>query len=255
MKYCRCIVKTVAIWICISFIALWVPENPDAQHLSIVCDEWPPYQVVEGNHVMGFCTGVVEGVLDRMGRSYTIRAYPWKRALKMVRKGVADALFSANFTAGRTAFAYYPDEELLQSPWVMWVRRKDRLKFTSYDDLTDRSVGVVSGYSYTPEFWEIIRKKQNYEETINDELNLRKLAHGRIDYAVAELGNGYEIARRLNLSNIIPLMEKPIKMDGLYIVFSKKSVSKDFVDEFSEALKAFKEEPAYGDLSDHYLRR
>lgn len=53
----------------------------------------------------------------------------------MIEKCKADALFSANFTKDRTEFAFYPDEKIINSPWVMWVREKDELKFESFDDL------------------------------------------------------------------------------------------------------------------------
>jgi len=176
----------------------------------------------------------------------TISIYPWKRAILMLESGRADALFSSNYTQDRTAFAFYPEEPIVISPWVMWVRDGDGSKFESFDDLHGKKVGVVRGYSYTPEFWFFVKKHQLFEEVTNDEMNFKKLSAGRLDFIVAELGNGLYLSRTLNLDKkIIPLLKHPIKKDGLFIIFNKKTVSREFVDKFSTELKEIKKEAFY----------
>ncbi len=130
----------------------------DERAITLVCDEWPPYQVMEKNRVSGFCTKVVEEVFKKMGVKIAgLDVYPWKRAIAMLEMGKTDALFSANFTRERTAYAYYPKEPLIQSPWVVWVRKGDGFTFNALSDLKYKKVGVVRGYSYTGEFWDYIK--------------------------------------------------------------------------------------------------
>ncbi len=176
----------------------------------------------------------------------TISIYPWKRAITMLENGNADALFSVNFTQDRSNVAFYPEEPIVVSPWVMWVREEDGLNFESFDDLIGKRVGVVRGYSYTPEFWMFIKQHQLYQEVVSDELNFKKLSAGRLDYIAAELGNGLYLYRTLNLEKkIIPLLKTPLKKDGLFIIFNKDKVSRTFVDKFSTELKKLKEGPFY----------
>ncbi|GBC63003.1 hypothetical protein DENIS_3992 [Desulfonema ishimotonii] len=246
-------IKVISFFIIMLVLATDAVAEKDG--LTIVCDEWPPYQVVEQNNISGFSTRVVKAVFKKMDVSInSIKAYPWKRAITMLEKGKADALFSASFSEARTAFAYYPEEMLVESPWVLWVREEDDLKFDTYDDLIPKKIGVVSGYSYTREFDDFLKKHGNYEEVFMDDLNFKKLNAGRIDYAVAELGNGSYLISKLGLGEIIPLKENPIKSNGLYIIFNKNNIPESFVKQFSEALKKFKNDSLYRYWHDEYLR-
>lgn len=242
----------------ILLIALVVPLLPQTslaeKSLEIICDEWPPYQYRLGNEVVGFSASVIREVFRRMGKKVNkINMFPWKRAITLIEKGNADALFSVNYTEARTSFAFYPKESIINSSWVMWVREEDGLKFDSLEDLKGKRVGVVRGYSYTDEFWKYIRQHSSYEEVTYDESNFKKLNAARIDYLVAELGNGYHIIKTLNLKKIVPRADNPIKTDGLYLIFKKDRVSYDFVRRFSDELKEFKQEELYHSLYRQHL--
>ena len=178
----------------------------ESAKLRMVCDEWPPYQIVRDGNVGGFSVELVTAALASMDVAPDlIDAFPWKRAIHILRSGQADALFSANFTEDRLRFARYPSEPLVESPWVIWVRRGAEFSFEKMADLRGKRIGVVSGYSYTPSFWQFIRKHAIVDPVTDDESNFRKLSAGRLDYIVAELGNGLFIRRSLGLDNLIPL--------------------------------------------------
>ena len=117
-----------------------------------------------------------------------------------------------------------------------------------------KKIGLVRGYSYTPEFWEFAAKYMTYQEITNDEILFKMLNEGRFDYILAELGNGIHTVKKLGLDNIIiPLKSNPIKFDGLYVIFTKKNISQSFVDEFSAELKKFKQDPLYQEIYDEYF--
>lgn len=225
-----------------------------AEKLYLICDEWPPYQIAESHRIRGFSTEIVEIVFERLNTSIRqLDVFPWKRAITMLEKGKADALFSANYTEARALFAHYPAEPLINTPWVMWVREEDELEFNSLADLAGKRIGMVRGYSYTKELWDHVEKLGNYEVVHSDELNFQKLNTGRVNFIPAELGNGLSTIKKLHLKNIIPLTDNPIKTDGLYIIFNKNNVSKAFVDKFSEELRKLKQEPIYDQLHEKYF--
>ncbi len=222
--------------------------------LRLVCDEWPPYQMKEKKGVKGFSVELVTMVLDRMSVQVdSLRVYPWKRAIVMLERGQADALFSANHKESRTVFAHYPGEALVLSPWVLWGNENMAEPFGSYHDLKNKRMGLVAGYSYTQEFWKFVKAHGRYSEVISDEQNFKKLDAGRVDYVLAELGNGLYLVKKLGLKHIIPFPKQPVKIDGLYVIFSKKNVSKAFVSQFSRELWMLKQEPAYQKLYDLYF--
>lgn len=56
-----------------------------AQSLTVVTEEWPPYNHTEKGQVAGVVTEVVRATLERAGIDYTINVYPWARAYDMAQ--------------------------------------------------------------------------------------------------------------------------------------------------------------------------
>lgn len=218
----------------------------------LVCDIWPPYQMESRSGVEGFSVDVVLAVYERLGeKAPEIKAFPWKRAVEMVKHGRVLGIFSANKTPERQVYMRYPDEPIVETPWVIWTRGKDRVK--SLSDLKGKKVGVVLGYSYTHDFWKYIETYSDIEKVHSDEVNFMKLDAGRLHAVAAELGNGLYLANRLGTVNIVPNMEIAIKSDGLYIAFSRDRVSKEFVDAFTRELRLFKATGEFLDLREKYF--
>ncbi|WP_319582115.1 transporter substrate-binding domain-containing protein [uncultured Pseudodesulfovibrio sp.] len=229
------------------FGKLVLAERPEL----LVCDLWPPYSVKTEDGLSGMSVEVVRAVYTRMGmKDVKILPLPWKRALEMARFGDADGLFTANHTPERTVYFNYPEEPLLESPWLVWTRQGTTIR--TLDDLKGKRIGVVLGYSYTQEFWTFIQTYCSVEEVYNDNINFRKLALGRLDATVADLGNGLVLADTVG-GEIHPNLDYEIKRDGLYIVFNKKRVSEKFVQRFSDELSEFKETKAYKAIWDKYM--
>ncbi|SOB60736.1 conserved protein of unknown function [Pseudodesulfovibrio profundus] len=222
------------------------------QPMRVVCDTWPPYQITRSGQVSGFAVEVVEAMFEQLNVSTTkLQSYPWKRALSILEHGHADALFSANYTRDRTIFAHYPDEPLVEAPWVVWTR--DDTNIRTMEDLKGKRVGVVLGYSYTPAFWTFIETFCDVEQVSTDEINMHKLEHGRLDAMAAEYGNGLYLSRKLGFKRVTPLRDLEIKSDGLYIIFNKETVEASFVDRFSQELTRFKETETYSSIYKRYF--
>ena len=238
----------------ILFLCVFFCSSLNAQKLEIACDIWPPYQIKTESELSGFSVELVQKIFDELGIQIDIIDFPWKRAVKMISSGEADALFSANYTKERESFGLYPKEPLVVSSWVIWVRSDSGIEFKDYLDIDNLKAGIVRGYSYTPAFWSFLKSHKNYFEVSDDETNFKKLNVKRIDYTIAELGNGFYILKKLGLKGIKPLMQNPIKEDGLYIVFNKNKFDREFVKKFSEKLRLFKKTKEYNFLYNRYFR-
>ncbi|GAB0150341.1 transporter substrate-binding domain-containing protein [Marichromatium sp. PS1] len=227
----------------------------ETPQLNVICDLWAPYQMVVDGRLDGFSTQVVRRIFERLDVAVReTRVYPWKRAIIMLERGAADALFSANYTDARSEFALYPEQPLVETPWELWTSRELAATYHGLDDLRGHRVGVVRGYSYTPEFWAFVERHQVYEAAESDEQNFRKLQAGRLDFVIAEHGNAHHIIERMGmLDSAVPITAHPIKSDGIYIIFSKARVSPELVERFSVELARFKQEPEYQQLLRDYL--
>jgi len=119
------------------------------------------------------------------------------------------------------------------------------------EDLKKETIGVVRGYTYTKEFWDFLNRNK-YEEVTDDDSNFRKMVLGRINVLVAEEANGYMIAKNMNFK--VKPLGTPITTMGLYIIFNRKSVDANFMQSFTDKLKAFKKTPEYKALVQKYLK-
>lgn len=227
-----------------------------AGNLNIVTEkEWPPYASEEKGEIKGYAIEVLSKVFESMGTSYVVKAYPWAKSESMALTGKADAVFCASRKAKREAACHYPSEELFNSTYAFFVRAqdKDTLKYDSFDDLKGHKIGVTRAYSYTEEFLAFIKANKNYSEANSDKLNLRKLAHGKIDYFPGEVGNVTMLLKEEGLTGKIVPLQKPLTQKPYFIIFNKKKVDKAFVDKFSGALAKFKETSAFKEISSKYF--
>jgi polar amino acid transport system substrate-binding protein len=216
--------------------------------LRLVTDQWIPYENLSDADAPGFSTEVLKAVFASMKQEVSFEEFPWARAARLVFRGERDALFTAFYDEERARFCHFPKEPLARDKWIFFVRAADagRLKFSSFADLVGHEIAVLRGASISPEFWAFARQHRTIRETASDEVNMRMLEAGRVDYVVASFVNGMRLIKSLGLDGkIAPLLSRSLKEDNLYVIFSKERVAPAFVDAFSEALRRFKQTEAF----------
>ncbi|MGE0085472.1 MAG: substrate-binding periplasmic protein [Desulfococcaceae bacterium] len=228
--------------------------------LTVATDDCPPYEfIAEDNNVTGFCTEVIMAVFKQMNVMFDadkIKIYPFARLEKNVLEGDVDAAYSLSFNEKRKAACHFPEESLIDTKWILFIRKKDegKLIFNTFNDLKNKKIGIVRAYAYTPEFWQFLESEKNYEEVTNDEQNFKKLMADRIDYVAADHMNASSLLKKSGLSGqVAPLSENPIRVTPLYIIFNKQKVQQEFVNEFSVKLKEFKSSQDYKILYQKYF--
>jgi polar amino acid transport system substrate-binding protein len=205
-----------------------------------------------------FTNEVLRRVFAAMGQEATFENLPWSRALMMVFRGERDAVYPAMYTNERARFCYFPEEPLLASKWVFFVRAADteRLRFSSLDDLAGRDIamrgallGALRDTAVSPELGNFVRQHRNFIETDTAEAAFRMLEAGRVDYAVAAFNTGMRLIGSMELSGKVePLPSRSLNEAGLYVIFSKARVSPSFVNAFSHVLKQFKQTEEFREI-------
>jgi polar amino acid transport system substrate-binding protein len=69
-------------------IGLWgvcVTSQAGAEELTVVTEEWPPYNYTEEGRIIGVVTEVVRAVLEKTDLKWEIQMFPWARAYKMAQ--------------------------------------------------------------------------------------------------------------------------------------------------------------------------
>lgn len=238
-------------------------SRAEEKQLNIITDEWPPYEFLvnePGNrHISGFSTDIIVAILKKMnvGINDNIKQYPWIRADKMIREGSADLLYTATNNDEREKETYYAYEPLIDSCWSFFIRKEDegKINYNSLDDFNGKRIGVVRGFAYPAEFRDYLKKENSFEEVTTDDLNVRKLIGKRFDIIIMDYINGLRLLKDLGVTDKVVALQKPLKKISLYAVFSKITVKKEFVDQFSTELKTFKATEEYKIIYDKYILR
>lgn len=224
--------------------------------LLLGMDEWPPYEFTANGHPLGLATDIMLHILDQMDLCVeSVHTFPWKRGLQRLREGDLDILFSADYRPERLEWAIYPEESLVDSGWVLYVRsdRKDLQQATSLSDLHGKTLGTVRGYAYPPDLLQFLDSQAFPDAVASDELNFRRLELGRIDALVCDRYNGAYLVDQLGLTNTVRVLPQEIASSSLYPLFSRKTFSPEEVSNFSEMLRIFKKDPAYQEYMQRWL--
>lgn len=115
--------------------------------LKLGTDDWPPYEyrTNESNSgaISGYSTEILLATLKQMDVKVSqLIEYPWARGEFLLQKGAIDALYSSTRSKKREQLFYFPDTPLIESKWVMFIKRSDvnRLKFNTLNDLKGKTV-------------------------------------------------------------------------------------------------------------------
>ncbi len=229
-----------------------VPLNALAEKLIFVTTEWAPYIFIENKEIIGSDADIIREICKRLGIEPEFEEVPWKRALKYVEEGKADAIFTPKYTKERAEFLYYPPEPLNMEKLVIAVLKGSSIKLNKIDDLKNQTVGVVRGYVYNPEFdnYQDI-KKSSFDD---DNQLLRVLANNRIPLAAfTDEGNLKFISKKsgIEVETVYVLSETPS-----YVAFSKKALGekgKELAEKFGQALRQLKEEGIFQKIRSKYF--
>lgn len=219
--------------------------------------DYPPYNIVEGTHVRGMDFDVIETILTKMGCNLRTVALPWARHLAEMRNGTVDIATPVTITPERLAFAHFT-APYIHAEEILFVRSEDRNTYTDLSNffLQGKRLGVIRDYAYGGDYQDL---KNAYfaqiEQTDSQELNLKQLSLGRVD---AVLGERYVVSsaiQKLGFSEDIKPSTVVVASEPNFIMFSKKSISADFVSAFSKILSDMQENGELDLITSQYLNK
>jgi len=207
----------------LAVVILLLPFIASAEKIVFVTEDVdnPPSFYEENGQLVGTVTDCIREVCGRLGIVPEFGRFPWKRTLRNVRIGEADAIFPLFHNEERTEFLYYPNEPLGTVKMVIFARKGSGMKMTGVTDLKGKSVAVIAGYSYgNPEFDKYEGAKKVDCDTYADQLRI--LDRGRVDLAATDEDQFVFSAKKLGFGDkferVYLISESP-----WYAAFSKKS--------------------------------
>lgn len=204
---------------------------------------YPPYSYEENGQPKGVYVDILTKAFSKMeAYDVSIQVRPWKRGIHFIKAGKVLALFPPYFKEERTLWMNF-SEPILQEEVIVFGNAENLKGKTVWpEDFYGSKIGMNTGYDTTSmageKFTQAIKAgKIELEEANNNEMNLKKLEAGRIDFYIND-----------KLIDITPYPSVKrgisVKYNYGYLGFTRKFESfpyiSDFKKEFDEVIKQMK---------------
>jgi polar amino acid transport system substrate-binding protein len=165
---------------CLLLICLFASAPAGAEGVvRLTNGEWPPY-LSEQLPGYGLASRIVTAAFAQQGIKVEYGFYPWPRSLALAKTKEWNGSLVWVRTAERSRDFNFSDPVIDLSS-VFFHLKTMQFKWTTLADLAHYSIGVTNGYSYGQPFADAVKQGRLRVEVVpSDELNFRKLLHGRI---------------------------------------------------------------------------
>ncbi|WP_409261205.1 substrate-binding periplasmic protein [Pseudomonas putida] len=221
------------------------------ERLRLVSDDWAPYVYREGGRAKGIDYEVTTEVFRRLGVEVDWQFLPWKRCLALVEHGLADGVMDTFQVESRKTYMVYPAEPMSDVEFVLYQASNRRHAIHQLSDLVGLTVGTSPGYAYDKAFNE--SEDFRRETAPSHEANFGKLIRGRIDLLVTDRLVGRYLRKQLGLEQQVEELPLVISRQAQFLGLARKPGREQLALAFTEALRRFKQEPAFEAIIEHYI--
>ncbi|MCJ2163795.1 MULTISPECIES: transporter substrate-binding domain-containing protein [unclassified Pseudodesulfovibrio] len=172
-----------------------------AQELTIYVDNWPPYNFIKNDKIVGISTELIEAALQRANIQYKLVKYPFKRGLATVRSTPYTMLYTAARIPQREDEFAWIGPLHPRKVYLFKLSNRTDIQINELEDIKKYRTGVLSGGS-VEQFFIDSGLSDEYYHLVNYSVQLLKmLLIGRFDlipgdpldlaYQMKSLGSKY----------------------------------------------------------------
>lgn len=226
-------------------------------------EDWAPYLYHDSSgNLTGLDYEIVSVVIKRMGSKLVSfrSSVPWARQLYWLGTGQISILTGASRNAEREEYAYF-SKPYRKETVSLFVRKNEsgKYKIGSVNDIKDMEfrLGAYIG-SYYGELFASLMKNHDFEKKVqlvsSDDINIEKLLKNRVDGIFLESRAGADLlSSRGLLGTSVEIHPMPaINTGDVYVMFSKKAVSPEFVHAFDRILFEMRADGTFDELLAKY---
>lgn len=211
-----------------------------SEEIKLTSLEWPPYT---SPNIAGYGSTsiIVKKALELEGYELKIEFEPWETAVsRAMDDNDVVGYFPEYYSSALDDRCVFSDA--IGTSMVVFANRKgERFQSRTLDDLSKRTVGVVSGYVNEEQFDNAIAAgKIPVKESVDDVQNIKKLINGDVDLAVIDTRvMNYWMLKDESLNPFrsnVKYNPSGLKMHGLYVCFTGNNAQK-YSDALAKGLK------------------
>jgi polar amino acid transport system substrate-binding protein len=221
---------------------------------EIVTSDYPPYQMQDGDKVVGMTTEIVNEILKIAGHTGNFTLYPWARAYQMASSKPDVLIYSIARTPEREKLFKWIGPLTPYNIYLWKLSSRSDIKITKIEDAKRYMIGGVFDDAKAAQLQKmgfIVGK--NIEMVRNDDLNIRKIFENHLDLIPFDEFNlpykvrnsGYDVKKLTKLIKILTA--------DLYLAASP-ATSDQTVEELRVALKSFQKSERYKLLREKYTK-
>ncbi|MEZ4525041.1 MAG: transporter substrate-binding domain-containing protein [Desulfobacterales bacterium] len=239
----------------VMFVCLVMPLRVWAETFVLgVLEDLPPFEYRENGELKGIDLEIGNEIAKRLGIEFKYLGLPWTRIKKYAEDGTDIHGILSMFRLEK----YLPIVDFTEDTFIskisFFVTKESTMHISGLEDLRGKKVGVIRGYTYTPEF-DAYKQMERMVFDSNDVL-AKVLDKNRIEVVVAEEIPFLFTARKTGFPDrfraVCTLDENPTCM-----AFSKKALgekSRIMADSVSEVIRKMKEEGVIRNILDNYIK-
>jgi polar amino acid transport system substrate-binding protein len=242
-------------------------ENISKDELIGGLYSWAPYQFIKpmesGNVISGMDIGVASAIADIVGARIKLQEVSWKQHQIDIEDGKRDIAFGATYTQERAKFAYFSLPYRFEDNSLFSKKDSDKqLEFNNVEEFLpavrnqDYRLGVTEGYVYANsainDFINDPKNKDIIFYSKDDLGNIDALLKGKIDGFLADRISCAALVIDKNLGDKLDEQRLNIKIP-VHMMFSKKTVTPEIVEQFNIAIKEFVASDEYKAVVKKYL--
>ncbi|WP_250655980.1 substrate-binding periplasmic protein [Alkalimarinus coralli] len=227
--------------------------------LKAVTLEYPPYEFADQGEPSGLAVEIVKEAIKRTGvNTIHFEFHPWNWAVSMTKSGKADMLFNAGRDREREQWGHYVDSVLVLQQYYLFKSKDDTTTINAnYSNVHGKSIAVRLGYLYGNGAFKraLSRQFKKVVYSYSTEQSVNLLLKRRVDFFVGDYTPVIHYLREKDLLSDIDIVKQSESSSNFnvltwptYIIFSKKNVSRGYVDEVHNALEEMKLDGTYNSI-------
>lgn len=188
----------------------------------------------------GPVTEIIVEAYKKVGYVVQVSFFPWQRGELYARVGKYDGMFPPWHTKERETYFVFSDP-LFPNEIGFYKRKEMNITFKKYEDLKEYDIGICRGYA-NPDGFDAAGLKT--QEVASDVINLKKLAHGRIDLALIDkkLARFFIRTELPQYSDDLEWIEPSLEFKMQYLCVSRRTLDwQKKLDDFNRGLKLLRE--------------
>lgn len=187
-----------------NFEFLEIVQSRDSdEKLVVVSSPYEPFIIYDSkkDKVTGIDVDIINEVYSGTNFQLEYKIVPWDTSISMIKNGLADIIPTIDFSKSREEFLDFSTTYRYENRYNFYTNTEKNISIESLDDLKNRMVGVLEGYTYYPDFDN--NKTFTRDVSFKEEIMFKKLLKGHVDVIILYSYSGDYFIKKLGLESRI----------------------------------------------------